>query len=136
MDKSLILSRLKTTLNFSTDTELADFLGISKSVLSNWYKRNSIDWDLVFTKCEHIDYNILIKGSKSAEDVQSGISDITTVKLILERYEAVVSENALLKSNMGPDARIRGHGSKSPPGYKIGGDSGYLVADSGSQKEE
>lgn len=52
MDKSLILNNLKKLKNFNTDKELADFLGISKSTLSNWYTRNSIDYDLLFSKCE------------------------------------------------------------------------------------
>ena len=62
IDKSLIISRFKEVNNFNTDAELADFLGISKSTLSNWYKRNSIDYDLLFSKCEHIDMNWLLTG--------------------------------------------------------------------------
>lgn len=52
MNKSLILNRLKEIKKFNTDKELADFLGIRKSTLSNWYSRNSIDYDLLFSKCE------------------------------------------------------------------------------------
>lgn len=62
MDKSLILNRLKETKKFKTDTELANFLGISKSTLSNWYTRNSIDYDLLFSKCEQINIDWLITG--------------------------------------------------------------------------
>ena len=40
MDKKLILNRIKEYNNFKTDKELADFLTISKSTLSNWYNRN------------------------------------------------------------------------------------------------
>lgn len=64
-DKTLILNRFKEAKNFSTDIELADFLGISKSTLSNWYKRNSIDYDLLFSKCEQIDMNWLLSGEGS-----------------------------------------------------------------------
>lgn len=64
MDKSLILNRLKEYKNFNTDTELANFLNISRSTLSNWYTRNSIDYDLLFSKCEKdIDINWLLTGS-------------------------------------------------------------------------
>lgn len=65
MDKELILNRIKVSENMESDKELADFLGISKSTLSNWYKRNSIDYDLVFSKCEHIDKNWLLTGNNS-----------------------------------------------------------------------
>ncbi|WP_163400548.1 LexA family transcriptional regulator [Flavobacterium fluviatile] len=64
MDKSLILNRLKSIKNFNTDTELANFLNISRSTLSNWYSRNSIDYDLLFSKCENdIDINWLLTGN-------------------------------------------------------------------------
>lgn len=63
-DKALILNKIKEYYNFNTDIELADFLGVNKSTLSNWYKRNSIDYDLVFSKCEQIDKNWLL-GSES-----------------------------------------------------------------------
>lgn len=62
MDKELILKRIKEAENLVSDKELADFLEISKSTLSNWYKRNSIDYDLVFSKCEHINKEWLLSG--------------------------------------------------------------------------
>lgn len=65
MDKSLILNRLKSAKKFSTDTELANFLNIRRSTLSNWYSRNSIDYDLLFSKCENdMDMNWLLTGKE------------------------------------------------------------------------
>lgn len=65
MNKSLILNRLKEVKKFSTDTELAKYLEISRSTLSNWYSRNSIDYDLLFSKCEkEIDINWLLTGQE------------------------------------------------------------------------
>ncbi len=61
-DKSLILNRIKLANNFNSDTELASFLGITKPTLSNWHRRNSIDFDIVFSKCEHINLDWLITG--------------------------------------------------------------------------
>lgn len=57
-----ILSRLKTVLSVDTDTELADFLGIKKTTLSNWRNRNSIDLPLVFSFCEQINIDWLVTG--------------------------------------------------------------------------
>lgn len=65
MDKKRILDRIKEALNFKTDTELASFLGINKSTLSNWYNRNSLDFDVVFSKCEHISPEWLLTGRGS-----------------------------------------------------------------------
>ncbi|MFV0537909.1 MAG: S24 family peptidase [Dysgonomonas sp.] len=72
MNKELILSRIKESNNLSSDKELADFLGISKSTLSNWYKRNSIDYDLVFSKCEQISKNWLLTGEGSMSKEKMG----------------------------------------------------------------
>jgi phage repressor protein C with HTH and peptisase S24 domain len=63
MNKDLILNRIKEANKLASDKELADFLGISKSTLSNWYKRNSIDYDLVFSKCEQLDMDWLLTGN-------------------------------------------------------------------------
>lgn len=57
-----ILNRLKEALSTTSDTELADLLGIKKTTLSNWRNRNSIDLPLVFSFCEHINIDWLITG--------------------------------------------------------------------------
>jgi len=62
-NKILILGRIKEYYKFNTDAELANFLGIQRSTLSNWVKRDSIDYDLVFSKCKLIDKNWLLTGN-------------------------------------------------------------------------
>lgn len=57
-----VLNRLKEALSVGTDTELADLLGIKKATLSNWRNRNSVDFLLVFSFCEHINIDWLITG--------------------------------------------------------------------------
>ena len=63
---SEILDRLRNALNQSNDTELANFLGVKKATLSNWRSRNSLDWPLLFSFCEHIDLNWIIFGDSKA----------------------------------------------------------------------
>lgn len=65
MDKTLILSRVKDAYKFQNDKELSSFLGISNQTLSNWRSRNSIDYDIVFTKCESISADWLLTGRGS-----------------------------------------------------------------------
>lgn len=60
-----IVKRAKLAKNFRTDSELADFLGISRSTLSNWMARNSIDFPLVLGKLKDVDYNWLLTGKGS-----------------------------------------------------------------------
>ncbi len=62
MDKSLIINRIKSHYNFN-NAELARFLGIKPQVLSNWISRNTIDYDLIYTKCLGISGDWLLSGS-------------------------------------------------------------------------
>lgn len=60
-----IVKRAKSVKNFKTDSELAVFLGISRSTLSNWIARNSIDFPLVLGSLKEVDYNWLLTGKGS-----------------------------------------------------------------------
>ena len=57
-----IVKRAKEAMNFRTDLELARYLGIARSTLSNWMSRNSIDYPLVLEKMKEVDYNWLLTG--------------------------------------------------------------------------
>jgi len=128
MDKKLILNRIKTEKNFKTDAELAAFLGISRSVLSNWYKRNSIDWDLVLSKCEQMDYSYLITG------VKVEINPVDN-EWILRRFEEIVSEKTLLQKKIEELELSRGTPPDTPnydmPEKKLGS---FLAAEPVSSK--
>ena len=63
--KQDVLNRLKEAYNIQKDTELATLLGVSKSTLSNWSSRNTIDYDKVFSLCEHINIDWLLTGRGS-----------------------------------------------------------------------
>lgn len=45
MLKSEILNRIMSHYGLRNKTELASFLGVSPQTVSNWYSRNSIDYD-------------------------------------------------------------------------------------------
>ncbi len=62
MDTKEILVRAKTALGVTSDMQLAELLGVNKSTLSNWKSRNSIDYEVLFSKCKHVNYNWLING--------------------------------------------------------------------------
>lgn len=57
-----IVKRAKIVLSFKRDSELAEFLGISRATLSNWVSRNSIDYPLILNKLKDVDYNWLLVG--------------------------------------------------------------------------
>ncbi|MGL4956386.1 MAG: helix-turn-helix domain-containing protein, partial [Bacteroidales bacterium] len=63
INKEAILQRVKTAKKFTKDFELANFFGIKTSTLSNWYARNSIDFELLFSKCEEFSPEWLLTGA-------------------------------------------------------------------------
>ncbi len=74
-----IIERLKIGLELSSDNALADTLGVSKTTLSNWKSRNSLDFPLVFSLCEHISLEWLLTGKgnmlkeEETEDVSAPV---------------------------------------------------------------
>ena len=57
-----IVKRAKIALNLKRDSELASYLGVARTTLSNWCARNRIDFPLLLGKLHHIDYNWLLTG--------------------------------------------------------------------------
>lgn len=74
-----IVKRSKQVMNFKTDAELADYLGVSRSTLSNWVSRNSIDFPLLLGKMKNVDYNWLLIGKgKAVHEVKICDSELVT----------------------------------------------------------
>lgn len=67
IDKGLIISRIISMYNLKNKAGLAKFLNVSPGTISAWVSRNSLDYDLVFTKCSDSDFNLLIKGKAFVE---------------------------------------------------------------------
>lgn len=57
-----ILQSLKDYKGFKTSTELAEFLGIGKSALSNWLKRETLDENLIHSKMPEVRLEFLRTG--------------------------------------------------------------------------
>lgn len=62
MKINLIIERLFKYFNVKTNTELAFKLGVTPTALSNWKARGSMDYDLIFTKCEGVNFHWLFTG--------------------------------------------------------------------------
>jgi len=78
MDKHLILNRIKKAYNLSGNSDLARFLGVTPGTITNWYNRNSIDYDLIFTKCKNLDLEWLLTGKGDmTKKEESGFSNLT-----------------------------------------------------------
>lgn len=60
-NKTIILDRVKKYFSLDTNKDLADFLGVSKQTISNWYNRNTLDYEIVISKCTQVDFKIDLK---------------------------------------------------------------------------
>ena len=68
LDVPGIIKRAKQALNLKRDSELAEFLGVSRATVTNWAARNSIDFRLLLDKLGNtVDYNWLLLGKRQPE---------------------------------------------------------------------
>lgn len=86
-----IVKRAKRVLNFKTDADLAAYLGVSRSTLSNWVARNSIDFPLLLSKLKDVDYNWLLLG-KTSPIPQSETSDAMKGRTVM-LYDIAAAAN-------------------------------------------
>ena len=109
MNISLILNKIKRANKFNTETDLAVFLGISKSTLSNWRGRGSLDFEIILSKCEQLDKNWLfsekdeelINVDKTVSHAPEKINaDSDLLNVILEKYKAMAIEYGSIKKEL------------------------------------
>lgn len=62
LDVKGIVKRAKQALGFENDSELADYLEVSRGTVSNWCSRNRIDFHLLLSKIKDVDLNWLLVG--------------------------------------------------------------------------
>jgi hypothetical protein len=58
----LIIERAKQGLGIKTDRALASYFGIKPNTISAWKKRNSVNYELLFTKCASLHKEWLLTG--------------------------------------------------------------------------
>lgn len=129
MRKSEILNRIISFYSFRNKTELATFLGVSPQTVSNWYSRNSIDYDLIFEKCVGVDLNWLVTGSSfgymnSPENtaVASDVKGTYEVPVLHNRSLPVMSPETVY----GVDGRMEITGYVSIPEHMLA-DGEYMA---------
>lgn len=78
-----ILIRLKELLGYRTDIELSLFLGVTPQTISQWKKRDTLDYDLLINKLpKDIDLNYIFRGTALPND-----------KVLETEYEKAVNVN-------------------------------------------
>lgn len=79
VDNSLILNTIKSHYKFKNDAEFARFLEIKANTLSNWYSRNTIDYNKIITKCVEIDANWLLTGKGEMLKEEKPVAMVATM---------------------------------------------------------
>ncbi len=79
MDKKDRLDAIIKHFGGGNASQFANLLGVSPSTISTWKARNTIDYDLIFAKCENLSASWLLSGSgnmlKTKEKEELLISD-------------------------------------------------------------
>lgn len=90
MQINLIIDRLCSYYQVDKKKDLAVKLDVKPSVISNWITRNTLDWTIVFTKCENINYNWLLLGE--GEMIRGTNSENPLFKDLFEKKEREIKE--------------------------------------------
>ena len=101
LDVTGIVKRAKQVLNFKNDSELAEYLGVSRATVSNWGARNSIDFRLLLDKFgDKVDYNWLLLGKGNPKH-QPRFCESELVKGEVEHviFEPAVGAKVVLANN-------------------------------------
>ena len=80
-----ILQSIKDYKGFKTNTALAEYLGVTKSTLSNWIKRNTLDERLIQSKIPEIRAEFLRTGELPMTEQGDMIQFLLRKIEILER---------------------------------------------------
>lgn len=59
-----ILDRIKYAYRLRTDTELANYLGVSQSTIPTWKSRDTLNRELIIAKCDDINANWIFHGEE------------------------------------------------------------------------
>ncbi|KQB99476.1 helix-turn-helix domain-containing protein [Pedobacter sp. Hv1] len=130
IDKTLILNRIKSHYKFKSDVQLAKFFGIAGTTLSNWYVRDTMNYDLVFTKCGELNPNWIVfgegkptKGYPNLEDTPFSITEevlekiksakdmeIARLQELLASHEATIAAQAIAMEAMKKLLDLQGKG--------------------------
>lgn len=88
-----ILQSIKDYKGFRTNTELAEFLGVGKSAISNWLKRGTLDESLIQSKIPEVRLEFLRTGELPMTEPDDLIGSLLKrIDLLEKRIEELEKE--------------------------------------------
>ena len=93
-DTSLNISKIKEMKNFSSDAELARFLGVTPAVLSRWRTRNTYDIDKIVDAIPNISLSWLLtgEGEMLRGETNPGVEEMNNNQLLSTLYKRLRDE--------------------------------------------
>lgn len=93
INKCEVLDRIKSFYSLKGNTELARFLGVAPNIVTNWYRRNTLNLDVILDKCTTVNLNWLLTGAvvgdsqneSEANKMNAAGEDANTQSNIIER---------------------------------------------------
>lgn len=87
-----ILQSIKDYKGFKTNAQLAEHLGVSRSALSNWVARGTLDENLILSKIPEIRIEFLRTGEKPMTEQNDIIATLERRVAVLERMIRVLEK--------------------------------------------
>ncbi len=91
----IILERLKTALGLTSDSQLADFLGVKRSKITQWRIYGTLDYNFIISKCPQVDLNYLFRGKEEKKSPPQ--QDTTQVDRLQKEVEELRAQIKVLK---------------------------------------
>lgn len=88
MDKKERLEAIIAHYSDSKPSVFAKFLGVAPSTISSWLARNTIDYDLIFAKCENISAEWLLTGKGNMHKETNAISSEPAIDIYKDMIKA------------------------------------------------
>lgn len=86
----LIIEKLKSVFNVSTDTGLAEALGVRQNTISSWKTRGTLDYALIISKCDNIDLNWIF--NDKSDDLNTKKCNTKTPQNVLKQNEDIFED--------------------------------------------
>ena len=107
-DSSLIYNKIKTAYGIKNNTLLSEFLGVSQSTTATSINRGTVNWELIFEKCDNLSIDWLLTGNgemfrninqKAQKDDAETIKNLNSfIKMLKKENESLKEENEQLKN--------------------------------------
>jgi transcriptional regulator with XRE-family HTH domain len=92
-----VIARLKSSLHFKKDIQLAEFLNVRPNTISTWKKRNTLDYDMLISICGvyDLDLNEILLGKKKTQ--ATAIETPLLSRDMLFQYASGADRDALIE---------------------------------------